>query len=115
MGYAGFACSDLTMDEKTLTAGVTVRNTGACEGTETVQFYLRDVAGSVLTPVKRLIGFAQTTLMPGAQARVTVTFPRSAFALVNRRGERVVEPGEFVLMAGHSSRDEDLLSTAFWL
>ena len=115
MGYAGFACSDLTMDEKTLTAGVTVSNTGACEGTETLQFYLRDVAGSVLTPVKRLIGFAQTTLMPGAQARVTVTFPRSAFALVNRRGERVVEPGEFVLMAGHSSRDEDLLSTAFWL
>ncbi|MGN0995367.1 MAG: glycoside hydrolase family 3 N-terminal domain-containing protein [Candidatus Ventricola sp.] len=115
MGFAAFAYDGLEMDAQTLTARVNVRNTGAREGTETVQFYLRDVVSSVMTPEKQLIGFAQVTLAPGERRQVCVAFPREAFALVGRDGRRVVEPGEFVLMAGHSSRDGDLLRTAFCL
>ena len=115
MGYTSFACDGLSMDAGTLTAQVNVRNTGAREGTETVQFYMRDVVSSVMTPEKQLIGFAQVTLAPGERRQVRYTFPREAFSLVGRDGRRVVEPGEFVLMAGHSSRDGDLLRASFRL
>ena len=115
MGYSAFAYDGLTFDEKTLEAGVNVTNTGRMAGTETVQAYFRDVVSSVLTPVRQLIAFRQVTLAPGETARVTFHFARGDFSLVNRREQRVTEPGEFVLMIGHSSRDEDLLKASFRL
>lgn len=115
MGYSAFAYDGLTLDEDALEAGVNVTNTGSQAGTETVQAYFGDVVSSVLTPVKQLIGFQQVTLAPGETARVTFQFTRGDFSLVNRRNQRVTEPGEFVLMIGHSSRDEDLLCKAFRL
>ena len=115
MGYSCFEYSSLEMNAETLTASVTVENAGEMVGTETVQFYMRDVVSSVITPVKQLIGFKQVTLAPGESARVSMQFDRMAFSLVNRQEQRVVEPGEFVLMAGTSSRDQDLLKVSFAL
>lgn len=115
MGYSVFAYSDLAFDEKTLRAGVTVKNSGGMAGTETVQVYFNDVVSSVITPVKQLIAFRQVTLAPGESARVEFALSREDFSLVNRKEQRVVEPGEFVLMIGHSSRDCDLLKTSFEL
>ena len=115
MGYSKFAYSDLTFDAKTLRAGVTVKNAGTMTGTETVQVYFNDVVSSVITPVKQLIAFKQATLAPGESARVEFELAREDFSLVNRREQRVVEPGEFVLMIGHSSRDGDLLKVSFEL
>lgn len=115
MGYSAFAYDGLTLDEDALEAGVNVTNTGSQAGTETVQAYFGDVVSSVLTPVKQLIDFQQVTLAPGETTRVTFQFTREDFSLVNRRNQRVTEPGEFVLMIGHSSRDEDLLRTTFRL
>ena len=115
MGYSAFGYSDLTMDAEALKAGVTVKNEGAVAGTETVQVYFRDVVSSVLTPVRQLIAFRQVTLEPGESARVEFSFSREDFSLINRRCERVTEPGAFVLMIGHSSRDEDLLTAEFEL
>lgn len=115
IGYSAFAYDGLTFDEKTLEAGVNVTNTGRMTGTETVQAYFRDVVSSVLTPVRQLIAFRQVMLAPGETAHVTFRFARGDFSLVNRREQRVTEPGEFVLMIGHSSRDEDLLKASFRL
>ena len=39
--------------------------------------------------------------------------PKKDFSLVNRKEQRVTEPGEFELMAGHSSKDCDLLKVKF--
>ena len=113
MGYSTFAYSDLTMDAQTLKACVTVTNTGAVEGTETVQVYMNDLVSSVLTPVKQLIAFKKVTLAPGASARVEFALDSKDFSLVNRKEQRVTEPGEFELMAGHSSKDCDLLKVKF--
>ena len=115
MGYSAFAYDGLTFDVQTLEAGVNVTNTGRMTGTETVQAYFRDVVSSVLTPVKQLIAFRQVTLAPGETAHVTFRFTRGDFSLVNRQEQRVTEPGEFELMIGHSSRDEDLLKASFRL
>ena len=115
MGYSAFAYSDLRFDKQTLTASVKVTNTGEMAGTETVQVYFNDVVSSVLTPVRQLIAFKQVTLAPGESAEVAFALSKEDFSLVNRREQRVTEPGEFVLMIGHSSRDEDLLKTSFRL
>ena len=113
MGYSTFAYSNLTIDAQTLEAHVTVTNTGAVEGTETVQVYMNDLVSSVLTPVKQLIAFKKVTLAPGASVRVEFALDSKDFSLVNRKEQRVTEPGEFELMAGHSSKDCDLLKVKF--
>ena len=113
MGYSPFAYSDLAFDKETFKASVKVSNMGEMAGTETVQVYFNDVVSSVLTPVKQLIAFRQVQLAPGETAVVEFQLAAEDFSLVNRKEERVTEPGEFVLMIGHSSRDCDLLKTAF--
>lgn len=115
MGYGAFVYDGLTFDAETLEAAVNVTNTGSMAGTETVQAYMHDVVSSVLTPDKQLIAFQQVTLAPGETVRVVFRLARKDFSLVNRQGKRVTEPGEFELMIGHSSRDEDLLRTRFVL
>ena len=115
LSYTDFAYRDFQMDPESLTASVKVRNTGDRAGRETVQLYFRDCVSSVLTPIKSLIAFRQVDLEPGEEKTVTFNLRRSDFSIVNRQEKRVVEPGEFILMAGHSSRDADLQQLRFRL
>ena len=115
MGYSKFACSNLKFDAKTLHASVDVTNEGDMAGVETVQVYFNDVVSSVITPVKQLIAFKQVTLEPGETKTVEFELKHEDFSLVNRQEKRVTEPGEFVLMIGHSSMDCDLLKVSFEL
>ncbi len=115
MGFSPFVYSDLAFDKATFAASVKVTNMGSMAGTETVQVYFNDVVSSVITPVKQLIAFRQVTLAPDESAVVEFALREEDFSLVNRREERVTEPGEFELMIGHSSRDEDLLKLSFRL
>lgn len=115
ISYTTYEYSDLKLDAETLTAKVTVKNIGNVAGLETVQVYFRDLVSSVLTPVKNLIAYQQVELAPGESKEIIFCFDKMDFSLVNRKEERVVEPGEFMLMVGHSSKDEDLLKVAFTL
>lgn len=115
LSYTAFAYDDLVFDADTLQARVTVTNTGSRAGRETVQVYFRDCVSSVLTPVKQLIAFRQVDLQPGETKTVSFQLNRMDFSLVNAQEQRVVEPGKFLLMAGHSSKDDDLLKTEFSL
>ncbi len=47
--------------------------------------------------------------MPGEKKTVEVELPWRAFEIVNAEGKNVVEPGEFKILVGPSSRDRDLL------
>lgn len=115
LSYTTFRYSDPDMNADTLEASVTVTNTGDREGRETVQVYFRDCVSSLLTPVKTLIAFRQISLQPGESRRVKFQLKHDDFSLVNRQEQRVVEPGDFILMIGHSSKDEDLLKVGFSL
>ena len=115
MGYAAFDYANLTLDTNTFVMEVDVTNRGNVPGVETVQVYFRDLVSSIMTPVKRLIAFHQEEIAPGETRRVSIQLTREDFALVNRYEETVVEPGEFILYAGHSSKDEDLLQVKFTL
>lgn len=92
---------------ETLTASVTITNTGEYAGTEVVQLYIRDKVGSVTRPVKELKGFQRVTLQPGETKTVTFNLPVSDLAYWNIDMKKVVEPGEFTLWLGTNS-DEGL-------
>ncbi len=119
LSYTTLACHDLHLDKtalkegETLHVSVQVTNTGARAGTEIVQLYINDVYSSITTPVKELKAFARVELRPGETQTVSMQVAFDQLALVDQGLERVVEPGEFEVMVGSSSRDEDLLKSAF--
>ena len=88
---------------------VDVTNTGGRAGSEVIQLYLRDQVSSVTRPVKELRGFKKIFLKPGETRAVALEITPDALAFYNLEMKRVVEPGDFEVMVGASSRDEDLL------
>ena len=109
LSYTSFSYSDLRIDPEVLELRVTLRNTGVRAGSETAQVYVRDLVSSMLTPVKRLIAFCKVKLEAGESRELVFSLKREDFSLVLPDERRVVEPGEFTLFAGGSSRDQDLL------
>jgi beta-glucosidase len=87
----------------TVTATVTVTNTGAVRGDEVVQLYLHDPVASVSQPVRRLRGFPRVTLAPGQSQSVSFRLDRSDFGFYDNEGTFVVEPGVIDVYAGNSS------------
>lgn len=85
-----------------------VTNTGGRAGTELVQLYIRDRVGSVTRPVKELKGFARVALRPGETRTVALEITPASLAFHDIHMNEVVEPGEFAIMVGTSSRDADL-------
>jgi beta-glucosidase len=90
---------------------VEVTNTGKVAGDEIVQLYIRDVVSTVTRPVKELRGFARISLKPGEKRKVTFDITPEKLAFHNLDMKFVVEPGDFEIMTGPSSRDEDLQKT----
>ncbi|HEY5515034.1 MAG TPA: glycoside hydrolase family 3 C-terminal domain-containing protein [Pengzhenrongella sp.] len=112
LSYTTFAYSDLTTSvhdagsATVVEVGLTVTNTGARAGRETVQVYVSDPACSVFRPEQELKAFAKVTLEPGAGTRVTLTLDARAFSFWHvPLGRWVVEGGSFVIRVGASSRD----------
>ena len=87
---------------------VDVTNTGQREGTEVVQMYIRDRVSSVTRPVKELKGFKKVSLKPGETQAVTLDITPESLAFYDVNMKYVVEPGEFEIRVGNSSRDGDL-------
>lgn len=105
LSYTTFAYSDLVVDPAvqaggTFTAAVTVTNTGALAGADTVQLYARDVRGSIARPVAQLVGYGRVELEPGESSRVTFTVPTTRLAFTDRRMVKIVEPGDVEVWVG---------------
>ncbi|HUA58171.1 MAG TPA: glycoside hydrolase family 3 N-terminal domain-containing protein, partial [Verrucomicrobiae bacterium] len=83
-------------------------NTGSRAGSEVVQMYIRDRVSSVTRPIKELKGFRRVFLEAGASAAVEFEITPELLAFYNVDMQFVVEPGEFEIMVGNSSRDADL-------
>lgn len=115
LGYSKSEYSNLTFDVDKLTVAVDVKNVGDRPLTETVQIYVNDMVSSVMTPVKQLVGFKRVSLAAGETATVSVELDEEAFSVVLPNEQRVIEEGEFEIMAGHSSKDEDLLKMKVYM
>ena len=82
-----------------------VRNAGNKAGTEIVQFYVHDVAASMVRPVKELVGFAKVNLQPGEEKTVCLSLPMSQLAFLDADMRWKVVHGKVELMVGASSED----------
>src|SRR5665213_1864502 len=87
---------------------VDVVNTGKRAGSEVVQLYIRDLVSSVTRPVKELKGFKRVWLEPGERTTVALDVTPGALSFFDVNMKYVVEPGDFEIMIGTSSRDADL-------
>ncbi|HEY6080363.1 MAG TPA: fibronectin type III-like domain-contianing protein, partial [Polyangiaceae bacterium] len=92
---------------------VVVSNDGERAGTEIAQVYVSDLTTSVTWVNCSLVGFERVTLQPGERRKLQLLIPFERFSLVDAYERRVVEPGEFELMVGGSSRLSQLLRGKF--
>lgn len=112
LSYTTFEYGKPTADSKTmsadgkLTVKVTVKNTGAREGQEVVQFYISDKKSSLPRPVKELKGFQKIKLAPGESKEVSFTVNKEALSFFDdARHTWVVEPGKFEAIIAASATD----------
>ncbi len=111
LGYSAFSYSDITLSAasfkpgQSITATVTLTNTGRYDGKETVQLYTRDITASVVRPVKELKGFQQVFLKAGESKRITFTITADDLRFYNDKLQYIFEPGDFKLFIGGNSRD----------
>jgi beta-glucosidase len=99
--------------DETVQASITLRNTGSRPARETVQVYVSDAVTSVSWADKELKAFQQVDVAPGESVTVRLEVPVSACSIVDALGNRVVEPGDFVLLVGPSSKDSALRRAEF--
>ena len=85
---------------------VTVENTGQRPGQEIIQLYVSDKVSSVKRPVKELKAFGKVDLQPGEKKEVALALDRRSFAYYDvPTKDWKVEPGEFEVLIGASSKD----------
>jgi len=96
----------LGKDTDALLVNIDVTNIGECKGSEVVQVYANDVEASVNRPPLELVGFEKIRLDPGETATVAITVKVEDFAFYDiTRHDWVIEPGEFKILVGKSSRN----------
>lgn len=111
LSYTTFEYSDLSLsadsmtENGTITASVTVKNTGNYDADEVVQLYIRDLVGTVSRPVKELKGFERISLKKGESKTVSFTIDAELLKFYNSNLDFVCEPGEFEAMVGSDSQN----------
>ncbi|HEY1594456.1 MAG TPA: beta-glucosidase BglX [Thermoleophilaceae bacterium] len=109
LSYTTFDISNLQLSSSrmspsgSISASVTVKNTGSRQGDEVVQLYIHDPVASIEQPVRRLRGFQRVTLGAGESRTVKFTLDKSDVGFYDNSGKFVVEPGTIDVYAGDSS------------
>ncbi|TCD07041.1 beta-glucosidase BglX [Pedobacter frigidisoli] len=111
LSYTTFNYSDVKLSSntltkgKTITASVTLSNTGKYDGKEVVQLYIRDLVGSITRPVKELKGFQKVSLKAGEIKTISFNISDNDLNFYNSDLKFVAEPGDFQVFIGTNSRD----------
>lgn len=114
LSYSTFAFRNVQLERKKIKRKgstrvlVEVTNTGKRAGSEVVQMYIRDLFSSVTRPIKELKGFQKVFLGAGETKTVALDITPESLAFYDVEMKHIVEPGDFEIMVGNSSRDEDL-------
>jgi len=96
-----------------LSVSVNVKNIGEISGDEVVQLYISDNYSSITRPVKELKAYKRVSLKPGESKEIVFELNESAFAYYDSEMNYIVEAGDFDVLVGNSSRDEDLKNATF--
>ena len=114
LSYTSFIFTNIRLDKPVIRVDestkvfVDVKNTGTRVGDEVVQVYIRDVVSSVTRPVKELKEFKKINVKRGESQTITFTISPEQLSFTNIDKDFVVEAGDFEIMVGNSSRDQDL-------
>lgn len=105
LSYTTFSYDKLTLPSKVrngekVEVSVEVRNTGTRKGDEVVQVYITDQKASTPRPLRQLVDFQRISLSPGESKTIIFSLDPYAFSMINEKGERVVEPGNFTIAVG---------------
>ena len=117
LSYTNFEYSDLVLDKKEISqnenviARFKIKNSGKVDGDEVVQLYIKDLFASVARPVIELKGFQRFHLSAGETKNVEFNITPELLSMLNKELKTVVEPGDFRIMIGSSSKDIRLRST----
>ena len=115
LSYTSFEYKGLSFNKKvfsgneSIEVSCTVKNTGEYEGDEIVQLYIRDVLASVSRPLLELKDFTRISLKPGEEKKVIFKLEAEKFEMLDKDLNRVIEPGDFRIMIGSSSKDIKLM------
>ena len=111
LSYTDFEYSDLKFDKTTMGINEStvvrckIKNTGKRKGAEVVQMYIRDVLATVSQPIMQLKGFKKITLEPGEEKEVAFEITPEMLKIYDENMKFVVQPGDFRIMIGASSKD----------
>ena len=114
LSYTTFGIANVRLEKKKIKRGASTRvsadvtNTGHRAGSETVQLYIRDLVSSATRPMKELKGFRRVVLQSGETCTVAFDITPELLSFYDAEMKFVVEPGDFEIMVGNSSRDADL-------
>ncbi|WP_288613698.1 glycoside hydrolase family 3 N-terminal domain-containing protein [uncultured Bacteroides sp.] len=117
LSYTSYSYSTPVLDKsyigsnEMVTVTVEVTNTGVREGEEIVQMYLRYPVSDVTRAVKELRGFRTISLKAGEKKLVSFVLTPKELSSYDAEMNFKVDTGEFIIMVGGSSRDEDLKTT----
>ena len=90
---------------ETLSAKITVTNSGKVAGEEVVQLYFSDPVASVSRAVKELKGFQKISLNPGESREVEFKITTETLKFFNGDLKYDWEPGAFVIQIGKNSQE----------
>lgn len=111
LSYTSFEYSNLTISPEShgpygdFQVSIDIKNTGSRDGKEVVQLYIRDKISTVVRPVKELKGFAKIHLEPGETKKVQFRIGYKELKMLDKDLNWIVEPGDFQVMVGSSSKD----------
>ena len=111
LSYSNFEYADVELEKNKIQKNEStivhfkIKNTGKQEGDEVVQLYIRDLLSSVARPVMELKGFQRTHLNPGETKDVSFAITPEMLRMLDKDLKPIVEPGDFRIMVGSSSRD----------
>ncbi|MBB5395455.1 beta-glucosidase BglX [Mucilaginibacter sp. AK015] len=109
LSYTNFTYSNIKLSKtrlkgsETLTATVTVTNSGHYDGEEVVQLYITDPVASISRPVQELKGFTKINLKAGEQQDVSFKITTQQLKFYNSQLKYDWEPGDFIVRIGTSS------------
>ena len=111
LSYTSFEYSEVELDKNNISKNEStivrfkIKNTGKFPGDEVVQLYIRDLLASVARPVMELKGFQRVHLKAGETKEVLFTITPEMLSMLDKDLKSIVEPGDFSIMIGASSRD----------
>ncbi len=117
LSYTSFEYTNIKLDKKNISPNesaivhFSLKNTGKKDGDEIVQLYIKDLLASVARPVMELKGFQRVHLIAGEEKEISFTITPEMLSMLNEKMQTVVEPGDFRIMIGASSRDLRLKET----